>query len=201
MQRGGEIGLLQTWATGVPRFSTRSVEVKPESSLASPDSGFEGEPIHVLNQTKIDCIDRETLKWGIWELRPLHFPFASILRDWMLTPLLAPENWRSQRHGTRGITTQYWKVPPYRHRTLSINIQSDWVRSPNWMAQWTAYFARCIMRISLLFSEDIVIRENNRMREYKVWGKIPPRRNYLSTHHNVTFSNARRSRTHFLNPR
>jgi hypothetical protein len=46
----------------------------------------------------------------------------------MFTILLGPENWRSQPHGTRGLNTQEWKVPPYRHRTRDINIQSDWVR-------------------------------------------------------------------------
>jgi hypothetical protein len=29
------------------------------------DSGFEGEPMHGLNQTKIEAIDRKTFKRGI----------------------------------------------------------------------------------------------------------------------------------------
>jgi hypothetical protein len=36
------------------------------------DSGFEGEPIDGLNQTKNEPIDRKTFKRGIWELDPLH---------------------------------------------------------------------------------------------------------------------------------
>jgi hypothetical protein len=30
----------------------------------------------------------------------------------MIAPEVRPENWRSQRRGTPGINTQYWKVPP-----------------------------------------------------------------------------------------
>jgi hypothetical protein len=68
---------LQTWPMAVTHFSKRSGEGKPKSSLAptqtSPrcsagkTSEFEGKQIDVLNQTKIEFIDRKTFNANLRE--------------------------------------------------------------------------------------------------------------------------------------
>jgi hypothetical protein len=114
MPRDKGIDLLQTWATGVPHFSTRSVEVKPESSLAPTRSspratlGFKmvfrgkktrdlkGESIRGLYQTKIEAIDRKTFKRGIWEHGPLHY-LEELLNEYRTLKCLCLREWAKSR--------------------------------------------------------------------------------------------------------